>query len=34
MVTTKGVIVVEDDQGLVEILPPLLSAGIETQSAQ
>lgn len=32
LVTSKGLIVVEDDEGLVDILPALLLAGIESQS--
>lgn len=31
-VTPKGLIVVEDEQHVVNLLPPLLLAGIETQA--
>ena len=33
LVTTKGVVVIEDDAGLVDILPILLVSGISAQSA-
>ncbi len=31
-VMVKGLIVVQDDEGVVNLLPPLLLAGIETQT--
>ncbi len=33
LVTAKGLVVIEDDAGLLDILPVLLISGISTQSA-
>ena len=32
LVTSRGLMVIENDQGLLDILPPLLVSGIQTQS--
>ena len=33
LVTSKGLVVIENDEGLLDILPILLVSGIHTQSA-